>query len=309
MGITVADTLGGTIVNEQGNGILANITLQPLVQVVREVGVVAFGMFEIETVSSYTIVGETPFPEQIFYENSEIRLLPVPDREVQFPDAMLLSEVRLATGVQAPLPIMLSYVTPITYFNIIDRNVADLSGLENMVNISSLNISYNVAIQDITLLAHLTRLSSLDAEGSGIDDITPLAALTYMRSLRLNENSITNITGLSRLTRLTTLELNMNQVTDISPLANMDDLYWLYLGGNMISDISVLEGLPNLYWLSLNDNMITDILPLVNNTGLGSYDVVDLWNNTALADDPTQLEHVAALRARGVTVNMSAPAQ
>jgi len=306
MGMTVADTLGGTIVNEQGNGILANITLQPLIQVGQEDGTAAFGIFEIDTVWSYTILGETPPPELVFYEHSEIRLLPVTDREVQFPDAVLLAEVRRVAGVLAPLPIMLSDIMPLTYFSVVDLNVRDLSGIESMANLSSLNISHN-PLQDITYLTHLTRLTNLEAENIGVQDITPFVGLTNMRYLQLSANWITDISALSGMTELTTLELNTNQITDISPLAGLEDLTWLYLGDNMISDISALAGLPNLYRLSLYNNMITDIQPLVDNPGMGSYDVVELWGNTVLISDPIQQAHVATLRARGVTVYMSQP--
>jgi len=307
MGMTVADTLGGTIVNEQGNGVLANITLQPLTQVGPEDGTATFGIFEIDTVWSFTILGEMPGPEQILYENSEIRLLPVTDREVLFPDSALMWEVRRVTNVLAPSPIMLSDVVPLTNFSIVDLNVGDLRGIENMINLSSLNISHN-PIQNITYLFYLNRLTSLSAENVGATSIVPLVVLRNMRYLQLSSNRITDISSLSGMTKLSSLYLSINQITDISPLAGMDDLTWLYLGDNMISDISVLAGLPNLYRLHLYNNMITDIRPLVDNTtGIGAGDVIELWGNAALISDPIQQAHVATLRERGVTVNMAQP--
>ena len=306
MGMTVADTLGGTIVNAQGNGILANITLQPLVQVASEGGTVAFGIFEIDTVWSFTILGEEIMPEQIFYEHSEIRLLPVTDRVVQFPDPVLLAEIRRVTNVLAPSSIMLSDVMPLTYFSVDDLGVMNLSGIDNMTNLSSLDISYN-QIQDINPLAHLTRLTNLQAENVDAPDITPLAGLINMMYLQLSSNRITDISPLAGMTKLSSLYLSTNQITDISPLAGMEDLTWLYLGNNMISDISALAGLPNLYQINLYNNMITDIRPLVDNPGIGTYDVVELWGNASLIGDTIQQAYVADLRARGVTVYMSQP--
>jgi Leucine-rich repeat (LRR) protein len=79
------------------------------------------------------------------------------------------------------------------------------------------------------------------------------------------------------------------------------------LDNNQIVDLAPLRGLTGLYDLDLHGNQITDILPLVENPGLGWYDYVYLYDNPALANNPTQLEYVEQLRARGVTVDMTGP--
>jgi len=280
MGLQVADTTGGTIVDDHGNGILARLSFQALTQASAQPPVI------IEITGGYgvTSTGDTVGAGTIFIENAEARLIPVADREVVFPDLVLDRVIRDLTSVQTPQPIMLSDVLPYTYLNFADLGVEVLTGLENMTNLTYLYMSWN-PIVGISLLADLTRMRYLYAESNGISDLSPLAGMTEMRAL----------------------DLDANWITDITPLAGMTELSSLYLSVNQITDISVLQGLTNLYYLDLHSNQISDILPLVNNPGLGSGDVVELWNNTALIGDTIQQGHVATLRGREVTVYMDQP--
>ena len=76
----------------------------------------------------------------------------------------------------------------------------------------------------------------------------------------------------------------------------------LYLGGNLISDISALSGLTSLTRLSLAYNAdLTDIQPLLDNTGLGAGDEVDLSATGVSCAD------VSALQAKGVSVDSDCP--
>jgi hypothetical protein len=76
-------------------------------------------------------------------------------------------------------------------------------------------------------------------------------------------------------------------------------LQHLSLGANSVSDISALEGLTNLESLFLATNPgLGDIQPLLDNTGLGGGDSVDLrFTNVDCAD-------ADALSAKGVTVTI-----
>ncbi len=309
MSLTVADTLGGVIVNQAGNGVLAHISLQPTAHAGLE-GVAIFSRFVVDTVWSYTVLSEMNLVDQIFYEDSEVWLLPLLDRIVQFPDAALDRTIRndYLDSLTPEMSIMLSDVLPITYISVDDLGVADLTGIQNMINLRSLDVSYN-PLENITPVAPLTRLSSFSAESCGIQDVAPLTSLTNLSDLYLSANWITDIGALSNLTNLYTLELNVNQITDITPLADKPYLRQLRLGNNQISDISVLADLPYLYRIGLSNNLIEDIGPLLDNPGLGTYDIVELWGNPAPGNDSTQLAHIDTLRARGVTVYQYEPGQ
>ena len=91
---------------------------------------------------------------------------------------------------------------------------------------------------------------------------------------------ITGISALSGLTSLTVLRLDHN--------------WW-------ITDVSALSGLTSLTLLHLNYNSISDIQALLDNTGLGADDLVDLRSTTV------SCANVAALEAKGVTVESDCP--
>ena len=113
-------------------------------------------------------------------------------------------------------------------------NISDLSGVENLLKLKTLNLSFN-------------QLSNISA----------LNGLTYLTSINLESNNITDISALKGLPNLQTLNLNSNKITDISILKGLPNLQTLYLDDNYISDISALKGLPNLKQLSITDNYIS----------------------------------------------------
>ncbi|NIM47876.1 MAG: leucine-rich repeat domain-containing protein, partial [Gemmatimonadales bacterium] len=87
-----------------------------------------------------------------------------------------------------------------------------------------------------------------------------------------------------------------------SALSGLTSLTYLYLASNSISDISALSGLTSLTYLYLTNNPnLTDIQPLLDNTGLGAGDTVDLQSTSVSCSD------VAALEAKGVTVLSDCP--
>ena len=104
---------------------------------------------------------------------------------------------------------------------------------------------------------------------------------------------------LSGLTSLTRLDLSNNSISNISVLSGLTSLTALFLNANSITDISVLSGLPATPLTSVglgNNPDLTDIQPLLNNTGLGAGDDVELRGTMVSCED------VALLEAKGVTV-------
>ncbi len=71
---------------------------------------------------------------------------------------------------------------------------------------------------------------------------------------------------------------------------------------NSISDIGPLGGLTSLTGLYLSNNPnLTNIQPLLDNTGLGAGDTVNLESTSVSCTD------VAALQAKGVAVRSDCP--
>ncbi|MHC4089453.1 MAG: leucine-rich repeat domain-containing protein [Planctomycetota bacterium] len=213
----------------------------------------------------------------------------------------------------------LSGLTSLTNLVLENNSISDISALSGLTSLTDLSLDNN-SIGDISALSKLTSLTALMLRNTSISDISPLSGLTSLKILWLNNNSITDIGALSGLTSLGVLELAGNSITDISALSGLTSLTsWLGLSGNSISDISALSGLTNLTTLYLGHNSITDISalsgltslgylelwsnsnltdiqPLLDNTGLGAGDTVDLRVTNVSCTD------VAALQAKGVTV-------
>jgi Leucine-rich repeat (LRR) protein len=196
---------------------------------------------------------------------------------------------------------VLSGLTGLTWLDLADNSITDVAPLSGLTSLTWLHLSGN-SITDISALGGLTSLWSLALMYNSISDISPLSGITSLMWLNLAGNSITDISALSGLTSLTGLALSANSISDISALSGLTSLQELMLRGNSISDISPLSGLTSLRVLNLERNPnLSDIQPLLDNTGLGAGDRVDIRDtNVSCAD-------VAALEAKGVTVQSDCP--
>ena len=97
---------------------------------------------------------------------------------------------------------------------------------------------------------------------------------------------------------LTVLDASSAGITS----AGITSLAGLSLFDNLITNISALSGLTSLAGLFLSNNPnLTEIQPLLDNTGLGAGDTVDLQSTSVSCTD------VAALQAKGVTVESDCP--
>ena len=129
-----------------------------------------------------------------------------------------------------------------------------------------------------------------------------MARLTRLDAPNAN---ISVLTGLEHATNLTGLNLSSNTISDISPLAGLTNLKGLNLWDNNITDISTLGGLTNLIGLSLDNNKVTDLSPLLENTGLGQGDTVNVRGNPVNAVSINT--HIPTLQRRGVNVQFDPP--
>ena len=167
-------------------------------------------------------------------------------------------------------------------------------------------------ISDLTPLENLTDLRSLDFSFNNISDLTPLRNLTNLTYLNLGENKITNITPLANLINLEQVYLynqyysplwaGNNRITSLAPLRNMKKLSRLDIGHNPIgASIDVVRNFPRLKSLSIPCCGVNNLRPLVEIEGLrgpGSW-LYLAWSPLLTAAD---VPHIKALQARGVEV-------
>ena len=195
---------------------------------------------------------------------------------VDIPDSNLRAVIEAELGKVSGVPITAVEMATLTELEAPNTNIRDLTGLEFAINLNELDLGSegertrinSNSVSDLSPLARLTKLTSLNLDRNSISDISPLARLTKLTSLVLDNNSISDISPLAGLTKLIGLFFYNNSVADISSLAGLTKLKWLALHINPVSDISPLAGLTKLTWLRLHDNLISDISPLTGLTNL-----------------------------------------
>jgi hypothetical protein len=179
------------------------------------------------------------------------------------------------------------------------NDVSDISPLQGHTALTQLHLSQN-PVTDLGPVASMTSLEQLVMGETHITDYSPLYGLPHFSDIYLGSCNLSDISFMSNLTHLRIAQLPFNQITSIEPLRNLTTLQGLGLIYNQITNIEPLANLVNLVDLNLFGNQISDIQPLIDNTGLGSGDVVSIQSNPLSQHTIDVL--IPALEARGVTV-------
>jgi hypothetical protein len=195
---------------------------------------------------------------------------------VTFADPVIEARVRSEIGVPSG-PIDDEAVLAITELEVEGFLVSDLSGLEALANLETLRLRNNAIVS-----------------------IAPLAGLTNLRVLDLGENDIVSVASLSNLTQLRELYLDENMIASANAVAGLVQLRILNLAENELNSAAPFNNLTLLQQLDLEGNGISDGTPLVNNSGLGAGDTINLLGNPLSQD--TLCNVVLPLRNRGATV-------
>lgn len=180
---------------------------------------------------------------------------------VDIPDENLAIVIRETLKLKTNTPISINKIEKLKIINAQNRDINDLTGLENFTSLTKLQLNQNY-ITDISPLKRLTQLKYLDLYNNDISDIVPLAQLSQLKVLLLHNNHIHDISPIGELKQLEYLMLQGNNIQDINPLSNLRKLIYLSLQENKILNISPLKGMLRLKYLSLQKNQIQDISPL-----------------------------------------------
>ena len=202
-------------------------------------------------------------------------LLP-PAKVVSIPDPNLAAAVREALKLSVSEAITTHTMLALTRLEAEGRGITDLTRLEYAVNLTRLNLNavwvdnewHQNPISDVSPLAALTQLTSLNLNSTAVSDVYPLSGLTQLTELYLGGTAVSDVSPLAALTQLTRLNLNSTAVSDVSPLANLTQLTRLNLYGTAVSDVSPLAALTQLTSLRLDSTAVSDISPLAALTQL-----------------------------------------
>ena len=157
------------------------------------------------------------------------------------------------------------------YFKLYVSTLAEWSTPSNELSITIIDPDPVVTIPDANLQAAVRDALVLP---TGDLQVSHMAVLS---DLQAPSSGITDLTGLQYCTSLVNLDLTDNQITDIS----------------------ALQFCTQLVSIDLSHNQIEDISPLVDNTGLGSWNAIDLSDNSL---DEGDLDDVQALLDRDAAV-------
>ena len=149
--------------------------------------------------------------------------LPATAQVVNIADSNLRAAIEAELGKASGATITADEMATLTHLEASNANISDLTGLEFATNLQSLHLGYGEvgnsnAVKDLSPLADLIQLTSLDLAGNGISDISSVTGLTNLTWLHFWGNSISDISPVVGLINLTTLYLGDNNISDLSPL-------------------------------------------------------------------------------------------
>lgn len=129
------------------------------------------------------------------------------------------------------------YSLPLTDLVLTRNKVKDLSGIDQMNQLSKLFIGKN-QIEDVTPLAKMTHLTELDLPNNELKDITPLSNLVNLQKLDLEANYISDLTPVSNLKKLVFLSFVANEIRDVRPVIELSKTAYI----NVQNQKSIFRG-------------------------------------------------------------------
>ena len=97
------------------------------------------------------------------------------------------------------------------------EKLADLSDLRELW-LGEMNLA------NLSVLAGLERLQSIDCFGTDVSDLTPLAGLQALQSVHCSNTQVSDLAPLAGLQALESIECSQTQVSDLAPLAGLQAL-------------------------------------------------------------------------------------
>lgn len=257
---------------------------------------------------------EDPDTDEINCVNSRIRS--IPDLRLErFPQVRRLRlRQNLIQRIEG-LSVLAGTLTDLEFY---DNLISHISGLDDLTNLTSLDLSYNKIkhIKNVNHLINLTdlyfvsnkisriegldglnQLRNLELASNRIRKLENLDALPALEQLWLASNKITELTGLGALTNLRLLSVQSNRIRDLSPLKELPQLEELYMSHNGLASLEGLESNTKLRVLEISNNQITNLKALVP-----LLELEDVWASYNQISDFSDVEQALADKKALTTV-------
>ncbi|MDC7121904.1 hypothetical protein OMK64_10190 [Cellulomonas fimi] len=209
-----------------------------------------------------------------------------------FDDVFAVDCPRRSGGAQIRSLDGVERLTSVREVDLTGQDVADLRPLAALTRLTSLRLTNNPRVADLTPLAGLP-LDNLGLSGTGVRDLGPLAGTTSLRFVGLGGTGVSDLSPLAGSSGLIELDVSDAAVVDLSPLAGAAQLTKIDARDNQVVNLAPLAGMPALDELWIGGNPVADLRPLVDAPALLGVDVEGL---------PGTTPGIEELRARGVYV-------
>ncbi len=187
----------------------------------------------------------------------------------------------------------LSTLIQLTHLEIGGSELNDLSFLSTLSQLETLTITAPLTAGiDLAPIASLVNLQHLVFDFSKgenpnqlYSDVSPLANLSKLNTLDLGNLEVDNISALSPITQLKKLSLTGPKQSELNAFSEFKELWFLSIKGGGITDISGLKSLENLYRIEiLNKNTL---LECMGESFIVDYstEYFDLENNELVKDE------------------------
>jgi Leucine-rich repeat (LRR) protein len=182
--------------------------------------------------------------------------------------------------------------------------LADITALAALTSLQTLNL-FNTVISDLAPLSGMSALQTLDISRTKITGLAPLSCLTSLQTLSLNGTKISDFAPLASLTTLQILNVSYTKITDLAPLSCLAALQVLSVAGTKISNFAALVDLPTLQILNVGFTKISDLTPLVSLTAMQTLIAshTEIFDLAPLAD----LTELQTLSLNGTEISDLAP--
>ncbi len=155
------------------------------------------------------------------------------------------------------------------YLNAGNNTIRNLSPLAGLKNLQTIDLQHN-ALNDLSALSALDKLESLNVAFNSLSSLSPLSSVAALQWLDCGNNALQNLAGIQNLTELTYLNLSYNTIADISPLSECTKLTHLEISNNEITDLSPLAAIRAISHLDFSRNQVAEIPAFSSNSALVS---------------------------------------
>lgn len=201
----------------------------------------------------------------------------------------------------------LEHLTELISLDLSYNNLASTSVLQTLTNLTRLGLAFNDSLSDLSGLNELVNLQYIDLTHCPLlseNNFSSLSDCEKLTQIILKANTLSSLTFIRNFTNENTIfDIAACGISSLSELTNLpDNIICLNLMLNDISDLTPLEN-SSLTYLYIGNNKITDITPLLSISSLQYTYLIEIHNaNVELfVDNPNynniSAEQITALRS------------